>query len=101
MNFMYELGDNLVLLDGAKIEEGYGHGRVNPTFTNAMKQYIGSLVTVIDRQGSYTPRIPLYMIETHDRHRFWVMEDWIVPQYSQHTEEIDAFYDDFFKDCAL
>lgn len=101
VEFIYKVGDEVILLDGKSIEKSYckqnGSHRMTPGFIDQMMEYIGESVEIVKVQESYTPRIPIYKVATSDHHAFWCMEDWLSPVYGLQSDDLDKLFEEVSK----
>lgn len=101
VEFIYKVGDEVILLDGESIEEGYckqdGSHRMSPGFAYSMRKYIGESVEIVEVMESFTPRIPIYKVATSDHHAFWCMEDWLSPVYGLQSDDLDKLFEEVSK----
>lgn len=101
MHYKYDLGDRVVLLNGAEIEselELEGRGRDGGCgFVNQMFDLIGSIGEITDRFESFG-EYPCYQIEFDNGHIWNANEEWIEPEerheFCNNNHELDSLFND-------
>lgn len=101
VEFIYQVGDEVILLDGESIEKSYckqnGSHRLTPGFIDPMREHIGESVGITQIMEAYTPRIPIYKVATSDNRSFWCMEDWLSPVYGLRSDDLDKLFEEVSK----
>lgn len=98
MEYLYNEGDRVVLLDGDAIEEDVLYcGRGTVGWNGMMSDLIGNVGTICEL-GTHHGR-PTYHIKFGDESTWWAEQEWIEPHskpiFCADTKEVDAFLDEF------